>query len=107
MQDAADLNHIPILAMSVEDKMPGIVYDPDRSLGAVAAETDMVCPNSFFHEFRSLDGTVPRWLALDVADRLHDKSLVTQPSVRAKPHFAPYQCVAKIPACFGERTTLG
>jgi hypothetical protein len=72
MQDAADLNHIRILAVSVEYKVPGIVYDPDGSFGAVAAEADMVCPNSFFHEFRSVAGTVPGWLAPDVADRLHD-----------------------------------
>src|ERR1039458_2887640 len=54
VKDAADVDRIPILAAAVEDEMARIVYDAERSLSAVAAETDMVRTRPFYHDFRPL-----------------------------------------------------
>src|ERR1035441_7997257 len=104
VKDAADVD--PILAAAVEDGMARIVYDAERSLNSVAAETDMVRRRPFYHDFRPLDGTVTVGLALDVAERLHDKGLVAHLGVMAKPRFAPSQGVAKIAAGFGRKNSL-
>jgi len=45
VKDASDIDYIPIVVAPVKDEMARIVYDAEGSLGAVAAETDMVRPS--------------------------------------------------------------
>src|ERR1039457_1972773 len=106
VKDAADVDRIPILAAAVEDEMARSVYEAERGLSAVAAETDMVRTRPFYHDFRPLDGIVTGGLALDVAERLHDKGLVPHLGVMAKLRFAPSEGVAKITAGFGRKNSL-